>query len=196
MTPWVNEGFFADVVVLVEGEDDLSAIQGTAKSRDISLDALGISVIPCGGKNNLDRPALIFKTLGIPTYVVWDSDKGDQQCIETNRRLLRLVGEAEEDFPCTIKDSFACFERRLEDTLRQELGEEVFDKTTRELQREFEAANPNDCLKRPLLFSELIKRAAVAQATSKSLTAILDKILALQKPPATAGANPSNSASN
>jgi putative ATP-dependent endonuclease of OLD family len=190
MTPWVNEGFFADVVVLVEGEDDLAAIQGTARSRDISLDALGISVIPCGGKNNLDRPALIFKTLGIPTYVVWDSDKGDQQCIETNRRLLRLVGETEEDFPSAIKDSFACFENRLEATLRQELGEDVFDKTTRELQREFEAANPSDCLKRPLLFSELVKRAAAAQARSKSLTAILDKILALQRPRATAGAQP------
>ena len=121
---------------------------------------------------------------------MWDSDKGDQQCIETNRRLLRLVGETEEDFPSAIEDSFACFETGLEATLRQELGEDVFDKTTRELQREFEAANPSDCLKRPLLFSELVKRAAAAQARSKSLTAILDKILALQRPRATAGAQP------
>jgi putative ATP-dependent endonuclease of OLD family len=182
MTPWVNEGFFADVVVLVEGEDDLAAIQGTAKSRDLSLDALGISVIPCGGKNNLDRPALIFKALGIPTYIVWDSDRGDQNGVETNKRLLRLLGEREQDYPSAIKDKFACFESKLEQTLKQELGEQLFERITREVQGECGAASPNDCLKRPLLFSELIRRARMAQASSKSLSDILDKILVLQKP--------------
>src|ERR1700722_16105233 len=94
MTPWMNEGFFADVVVLVEGEDDLAAILGVARARDVSLDALGISVIPCMGKTNLDRPTLIFRALGIPVYLVWDSDKGDKDdSSKTNRLLLRLVGE-------------------------------------------------------------------------------------------------------
>jgi putative ATP-dependent endonuclease of the OLD family len=61
MTPWMNEGFFADVVVLVEGEDDLAAILGVARFKCVSLEALGISVIPCMGKANLDRPTLIFR---------------------------------------------------------------------------------------------------------------------------------------
>ena len=66
MTPWMNEGFFADVAVLVEGEDDRAAILGTAMSLDFDLDRNGIAVIPCMGKNNLDRPMLIFKNSRYP----------------------------------------------------------------------------------------------------------------------------------
>ena len=69
MTPWVNEGFFADVAVLVEGEDDRAAILGVAASMGHNFDSDGISVIPCIGKNNLDRPLVIFRCLGIPVYV-------------------------------------------------------------------------------------------------------------------------------
>jgi hypothetical protein len=52
MTPWMNEGFFADVAVLVEGEDDRAAILGAATQRKIDLESLGAAIIPCGGKTN------------------------------------------------------------------------------------------------------------------------------------------------
>jgi putative ATP-dependent endonuclease of the OLD family len=181
MTPWMNEGFFADVVVLVEGEDDLAAILGVAKSKDVSLDALGISVIPCMGKTNLDRPAVIFGALGIPVYVIWDSDKGDDDTSKTNRLLLRLVGEPETDYPNEVKATFACFEVKLETTLKSELGEQFFDQTIGTLQKEFEVTSPKDCMKKPAVVSELIKRAQAEGRTSKSLELIVEKILALQK---------------
>ena len=61
MTPMVNEGFFADVAVLVEGEGDRAALLEAAQAMGCSLDAQGIAVIPCDGKGNLIRPlALIF----------------------------------------------------------------------------------------------------------------------------------------
>lgn len=68
MTPWMNEGFFADMVVLVEGEDGRAAILGMAQLKNIDLEALGCTVIPCIGKQNMDRPAIIFSALGIPTW--------------------------------------------------------------------------------------------------------------------------------
>ena len=74
MNPLMGEGFFADVVVLVEGEDDRAVILGYARSMNSDFDALGISVIPCSGKSSIDRPLLIFKQLGISVYVVWDGD--------------------------------------------------------------------------------------------------------------------------
>jgi putative ATP-dependent endonuclease of the OLD family len=181
MTPWMNEGFFADVVVLVEGEDDLAAILGVARSRDVSLEALGISVIPCMGKTNLDRPALIFRALGIPIYLVWDSDKGDDDTSKTNRLLLRLVGEPETDFPSGVKDTFACFEVKLEITLKAELGAELFDEIVGELQKELEVASPKDCLKKPAVVGELIRRVKTVGSTPESLELILDRILALQE---------------
>ncbi|MGB6123169.1 MAG: ATP-dependent endonuclease, partial [Bacteroidota bacterium] len=76
MTPWMSEGFFSEVAVLVEGEDDRAAILGVAKSKGIDLESREICVIPCGGKTNIDKPAAIFLLLGIPCYLVWDGDKG------------------------------------------------------------------------------------------------------------------------
>jgi hypothetical protein len=181
MTPWMNEGFFADVVVLVEGEDDLAAILGTAKSKGISLEALGISVIPCMGKANLDRPALIFGALGIPVYLIWDSDEGGQEdTSKTNRILLKVAGAAESDYPSGVKEGFACFKVNLETTLREELGAGVFDGIIAELQATFGIASPRDCMKKPAVVSELMVRAKSRGHQSPSLELILDRILELQ----------------
>jgi putative ATP-dependent endonuclease of the OLD family len=96
MTPWMSEGFFADVAVLVEGEDDRAAILGAARVLGKDPESDGIAIIPCGGKTNLDRPAAIFRELGIPVYVVWDSDHGsDDARPEYNHLLLRLLGQPE-----------------------------------------------------------------------------------------------------
>ena len=46
MTPIVNEGFFADVAVLVEGESDRAAILGAARAMDVQLDAHGVARHP------------------------------------------------------------------------------------------------------------------------------------------------------
>jgi putative ATP-dependent endonuclease of OLD family len=182
MTPWMNEGFFADLVVLVEGEDDLAAIRGTALARDVSLDKLDIAVIPCLGKNNIDRPALIFTMLDIPTYIVWDSDKnkGPKDAHpETNRRLLRLLGETEEEFPGKVAKKFACFENNLESTLQLELGHDIVQSCKEEIAHEFSDARPEDSLKRPALFSKLLIKARSKGHESATLNAILDSILAL-----------------
>ncbi|MEE9225742.1 MAG: ATP-dependent endonuclease [Bacteroidota bacterium] len=93
MTPWMSEGFFADVAILVEGEDDRAAILGAAKANGTDLESNGFSVIPCGGKTSLDRPASIFRQLGIPVYLIWDGDKESNDAKpEDNHRLLRLLG--------------------------------------------------------------------------------------------------------
>ena len=190
MTTWMNEGFFADVVVLVEGEGDLAALAGVAKTRDISLDALGISVIPGIGKNNLDRLALIFGALEIPTYVVWDSDRsqfenGGADTSRTNKLLLKLLGEAEVDYPAVVNEKFACFQDKLETTLKEELGSDLFNRIVAQLQEEFGIESPNDCLKKSAMVSELLKRAKADGKSCATLELILDMILELhnsQKP--------------
>ena len=82
MTPWVNEGFFADAVVLVEGEGDQAAILAVAKSLGHDLSSMGIAVVPCGGKSCMDRPAMVFRNLGIRSYLVWDNDRGDKHLFQ------------------------------------------------------------------------------------------------------------------
>ena len=56
MTPWVNEGFFADIAVLVEGEADRAAILAIAESMEHELPSMGVAVIPCGGKDEFGSP--------------------------------------------------------------------------------------------------------------------------------------------
>lgn len=85
MTPWLNEGFFANTVVLVEGEADYAAILGTARLLGHDFERSGISVIPCDGKSKMDRPMAIYRTLGVPTFAVWDGDK-DKRAKEQGRQ--------------------------------------------------------------------------------------------------------------
>jgi predicted ATP-dependent endonuclease of OLD family len=181
MTPWVNEGFFADVVVLVEGEDDRAAILGAAASMRHDLDSDGISVIPCGGKNNLDRPLVIFRSLGIPVYVIWDGDHGEKDAnSEDNRRLLRLLQQPEEDWPSGVKDRYACFKVNLETTLEEEIGKNLFDRLLSEARRALGIPKEKDALKNPVVLQRIIEKASADAKSSATLKAIVEKIIALK----------------
>jgi len=181
MTPWMNEGFFAEVVVLVEGEDDRAAVLGCAASADYDFDSLGISVVPCMGKNNLDRPLVIFRELGISTYVIWDGDKDEHGANpEDNRYLLRLHDQPEEDWPSAVADRFACFEKKLERTLREEIGPDVFDEVIAGVQTDLGIVKKDQAVKNPVVIRAVMERAKRQERTSATLERIVDRILALR----------------
>jgi putative ATP-dependent endonuclease of OLD family len=181
MTPWVNEGFFADVAVLVEGEDDRAAILGVALAMGHVLDSGGISVIPCSGKNNLDRPLVIFRRLGIPVYVIWDGDQGEADSKpEDNRKLLRLHDRSEEDWPCGVKDQYACFKVNLETTLEEEIGNELFDSLLSEAQGALGIPKKKAALKSPVVLQRIIEKASADGKSSATLEGIVEKIIALK----------------
>lgn len=187
MTPWMNEGFFADVVVLVEGEDDRAAVLGVAQARDLDLESEGIPVIPCGGKASLDRPAAIFRGLDIPTYLIWDSDHGkfsneneQQSAIKENQRLLRLVGAPVVDWPEAIEEHYACFKTKLEATIETEIGADIFNAVLGQQQEHFAIPNKSQALKKPLVIANILKAARERGKISASLEDIVEKILALK----------------
>jgi hypothetical protein len=177
MTPWVAEGFFADVVVLVEGPDERAAILGAALAKDCDFESYDITVIPVGGKSALDRPCLIFRKFGIQVYVVWDSDKGRTGANpRENHLLLKIVGAEISDWPCGVYERFACFETKLEDTVCDEIGQTKFDLLLGDLQEEFGYGSKDDALKSPQLLGELLCRAEKQGATCPTLQAIVDAI--------------------
>lgn len=192
MTPWMNEGFFADVAVLVEGEGDRAALLGAALAIGIELESEGCAVIPCNGKSNLDKSRSIFEGVGIPTFVLWDSDRGisvgekvDQgavdQAIRENKTLLRLVGEVETDWPAKISTDFACFEDKLEVTLRAEIGDQRFDELLGVSQAQYGIAKRKHALKNPLVIAEVLKAAAATGQSSATLNEIVGRILSRKK---------------
>jgi hypothetical protein len=181
MTPWVNEGFFADVAVLVEGEDDRAAILGMAKSMGQDFDSSGVSVIPCGGKNSLDRPLVVFRLLGIPVYTVWDGDHGKEGAkAEDNRKLLRLLGQQEENWPCGVEDKHACFKTELEKTLSDEIGQELFDRLLSAEQDQLGIPEKKYALKNPVILQHIVEKASAEGKTSTTLKGVVEKIVAMK----------------
>ncbi|MGW0701751.1 ATP-dependent nuclease [Streptomyces sp. NPDC002867] len=74
----LSEGFFARAVVLVEGDTDGAVLIGCAEREQLSLGALGVSVISVGGKNNVALCHAILNALGVPCYVLFDGDSGKE----------------------------------------------------------------------------------------------------------------------
>jgi predicted ATP-dependent endonuclease of OLD family len=181
MTPWMSEGFFADVAVLVEGEDDRAALVGVARALNLDLDSLGISVIPCGGKTNLDRPFAIFSDLGIPTYVVWDGDDGEAGAKpEDNHRLLRLLGRPVVDWPSEVGTNFACFKQNLESVMSAEIGTADFNCWLAECQNNFEIPKQKHAKKNPIVISTIVSKSLKAGRKLPTLQKIVESFIALK----------------
>jgi len=192
MTPWMNEGFFADVVVLVEGEEDRAAILGIASTLGYDLESLGISVIPCMGKNSIDRPTAIFRELEIPVYAIWDSDEGEEDSKpEENHRLLRLFSQDVEDWPEKTTEDFACFKKTLLCNLQDELGKDFFDSALESCLTKYSITRKAQALKNPLVIQEILTKAKTENRKSKTLEQVVEKIIALKK---SSEANESNHA--
>lgn len=127
MTTQVSEGFFADKAIVAEGLTEVATLWAVAGRLGVDLVAKGLSVIGAGGKNNLDRPVVIFRGLGIPTFFVFDGDAGAKNKAETatrNRRYLSLAGAPIVDFPDTqVCVTWACFRDDIETYFEEVLGE-------------------------------------------------------------------------
>ena len=180
MTPWMSEGFFADIVVLVEGEGDRAAILGVAKSMNYDFDSLGITITPCSGKRNLDRPLVIFRQLGIPVYVVWDGDHKDNDAKLENKYLLRLLNQPEEDWPDFVRESCACFKTKLEKTLEDEVEKDLFARLLSEAKKKFEITKKEQALKNAAVIQHIVENAVPNGKNSETLKKIVDSIMTLK----------------
>jgi putative ATP-dependent endonuclease of OLD family len=193
----VSEGFFASVAVLVEGISDRAAIIGAALASGYNLESMGISVIPCGGKHGVGTAAAVFIPFLIPTYCVWDSDEQTTQPVAPcekckrpldkesnpaeNRRLLRLLGLPEEDWPSHIKEKSACFKTDRETVVKAEMGEEVVNRILDEQMTLFNILKRDHALKNPRVVSAVISSASKLGKISPSLDLIVKNVLAMKR---------------
>lgn len=186
MTPWITEGFFADVVVLVEGESDRAALLTVASHLDIDLEAEGVAVLPCVGKPNIDRPAIIFDSLKIPVYLLWDADAGKKDPKpEMNRALCRIVGAEEQEYPIGSFPKHTVFPIDLETTLAQEMGQDLFLSLRDQVAVELGLAG-RDAIKNPFAMREVITRAYNSDVNIATLEAAVGHIAALRGIPISA----------
>ena len=181
MTPWMNEGFFADVLVLVEGEDDRAAIVGVAAALGRDLESMGISVIPCMSKGNLHKAGAIFRKLEIPVYIIWDSGCRQNEPRENNHRLLRFFEQPIEDYPEKVTEHFACFKDDLHETLSTEIGKDLFHSTLQAIRRRLCLDKEKYAVKNHKIIEEIIVEARNRGKTSKTLERIISNVVALRQ---------------
>jgi predicted ATP-dependent endonuclease of OLD family len=185
MSPDVCEGFFAEVAVLVEGVSDKAALEAAATLEGIDLQERGVSIVPCGSANNLDRPATIFGALGIPTYVVWDGDlktPADVGVVRRNlalQRLLAVPAGSYANYPGFVRPNGACFLHKLETTLRDELTSTVFDTLLEEQKTNYAFERHRDVLKVPRCMTDILVAANTQGKRSTTLAGIVQAIVSM-----------------
>jgi len=124
LDPERNELFFANRLLLVEGDTEKLAFPEYAKRLGLDLDREGATIVEVGGKRNLLDFAQIAISFGIPTGIVYDEDSSDfdgQRNEEKNfnKKLDELANPDKE-----VKVWH--FSKKYEDCLRATLGEEKY----------------------------------------------------------------------
>jgi len=173
------EGFFANGVVLVEGRSDKAMLYAVAKMFNRSFEESGIAVLSAEGKGNLDKPYAIFRALGIPTYILWDCDKGTKEKA-ANLALTRLVAPAQniQQAPpqTTISDDHAHFEDALEALVKAELTPDLHAECLKVACEPFGLTPSEDNHKVPEIMYRVLTEAKDRGATCPTLETLVSSI--------------------
>jgi predicted ATP-dependent endonuclease of OLD family len=119
------EGFFAKLVVLVEGPTERLSLPVLLERVGLDVARDGVAVIPVHGKSSLARWRRLFSAYDIPVYVVFDNDAKDDETSTGRRDALRAVGISEEAHDALVGATdwivaaqYAVFGRDYERSLR------------------------------------------------------------------------------
>lgn len=155
----LREGFFADSIALVEGDSDQALLAGLCAIKRFDYEAAGLAILPVNGKNNLDKALLIFRQLGIPTYVVFDGDgHKDARARSANRPLLKMLrAEATESPQSGVYENYSVFRDNLERQMNADFGE-ALTRVFPEVADEYGYTDMHSARKVPLVVAETLRR--------------------------------------
>lgn len=84
-----HEIFFCQRVILCEGKDDLYAIKKYLELSGVDIEATSLSVLSCGGVDNIPAFTKIASNMNIPFCAVTDLDKCSDGTIKANTKKAR-----------------------------------------------------------------------------------------------------------
>jgi len=176
------EGFFAKCVLLVEGVGDKAVVEAWYRLNKRDPHAEGLVICDVTGKNNLDKPIIVFEALGIPCYWIFDNDRSDgeekQGSIKANKILQRLSGFSAEkcvEWPEGITPRFAAWDYKLEEYVKGRAGEELFEKTRSEIASDLHI-HADTCLKFPASAAAMLFKLSSAGVKFPELDGIMGAI--------------------
>jgi energy-coupling factor transporter ATP-binding protein EcfA2 len=195
LQPELNEMFFTERLILVEGPEDAAYINTwfSLTDRWEEFRRSKCHIVQVGGKNELIRPGIIAKGLNIPVFAIADADGRRPQDNESqNRAIARIFGGDEEDlFPTAPQwhDGLVLWPANFADTVRRELVtslgiqgalhfEDICDRAR------YACGNAERLQKNPIYIGHLLDLAWHEGARSESLDHLCTKILAFGIPSA------------
>lgn len=174
------EGFFASGVILVEGRSDKAALTATALMLGVNFEAAGIAILSAEGKSNLDRPYVIFRELGIPTFLLWDCD---HHLPEAKRKpatdlALSKLAKPDQVFDAAptddlVSDCYAHFGNSLEHRLKQDITPEIHAECLAAACEPFGVEPSNDTQKIPEVVYQTLRRAQEQGRESDMLKSVV-----------------------
>jgi predicted ATP-dependent endonuclease of OLD family len=88
----VNEVYFANKVVLVEGPADRISCELALEKLGMEIDRESVSITECGGSGDMKAIAEVLKVFGISTHVLIDEDPGNVGTAAIITELKKLLG--------------------------------------------------------------------------------------------------------
>lgn len=86
----INKMFFADKIIIVEGDEDVIAIMQTAKDYGDCF-THRLTIVNAGGKERVPSLQKMLNNFKIPYTVVYDVDPGNPESQETTQRIEGLL---------------------------------------------------------------------------------------------------------
>lgn len=124
LDPERNELFFANRLLLVEGDTEKLALPVYALKFELDIDREGATIVEVGGKRNLTEFAKIAISFGIPTGILYDEDFSDFKDNRGEEKLFNSELDA-----CKKADGSVMvwrFSKKYEDHLRKAIGEDKY----------------------------------------------------------------------
>jgi len=173
----VSRGLFSDGVILVEGVSDKEVFECVAEKMGVSFAAHNVDVIAVSGKSCLDRCYAVYHEMGVPVYIIWDSDSSGKsdQIVRLNKALQSLLGVSAKDlrdFPSGIYEEYACFYEDMNHTLKEDFGDEAYNNFRDEICKE-NMMPPKKGEKNNYILRLLIERAYSSGKRAETIEAVV-----------------------
>lgn len=112
----IRDAMFASAVLLVEGPTDKAILEGIGEAST-PLSSRGVEVAVANSKDQIFLPAAILRKLGVPHFILFDSDKDagararaknldetkvaaqEEKDRKANQKMLRFLGLPQVDWP-------------------------------------------------------------------------------------------------
>ncbi|MCL4732975.1 AAA family ATPase [Patescibacteria group bacterium] len=118
-----NEAFFARKIILVEGQSESLILPYLFELLKFDFIKEGITIVRCGGKDEIDRFFRLYNEFGIPCFIIFDGDKqhlgtkDEASTKKKNSAIFELFGITAEWADGKVYDRFLGFENDLESNL-------------------------------------------------------------------------------